>query len=134
MKLKIYTEETLRQALAMATESQSQAAWLEKAKRNIAALLERKPQEYRTFGAFWWVVKKQLIDAGYIASSATIPAEQYDQVATGSAALDMAGALLFHEHTAGMFDTGNTFTLDSDEGVIDYVLDDQDMEALIAAG
>lgn len=134
MKLKIYTEEVLRQTVALATESQSQAVWIEKARSNIAALLIKRPQEYRSFGAFWWAIKKQLVEAGNLAGDVSFNLQKFEEVTTGDAALDLAGALLFHDHTAGTLNTGSVFPLDSDEGQVDYVLDDQEMEARIFTG
>jgi hypothetical protein len=127
MKLKIYSEETLKQVVAMATESQSVAQWLDKARKNIATLLIDNPQEYRSFGAFWWPVKKQLIESNLIAGA--LNAEQFESVTTGDTALDMAGALAYHDYTAGSMNTGNVFTVNTDDGdTIDYLLDDQEME------
>lgn len=132
MKLNIYSTDTLNQAIALATENQSQAQWLEQSRRNIAALIAKKPVEYRAFGAFWWAVKKQLTEAGYLVGCATVDLERLAEVTTGDAAKDMAGALLFHNHASDQMNSGNVFPLDSDEGQVDYAIIDGEIEAIIA--
>lgn len=132
MKLKIYTDDVLQQAVALATATQSQAQWLTAARENIIKLLAKKPSEYRSFGAFWWPLKQQLIDAELL--DGTVNRERYEEIATGVDTLDMAGALLHHSHTANTLDTGNIFTVDTENGLVDYVLDDQEMEARIYSG
>jgi len=43
----------------------SDADWLRKMCGTMAKVLDGDPRSYRSFGPYWWIVKKELLDAGY---------------------------------------------------------------------
>jgi hypothetical protein len=127
MKIKIYSDEQLQQIIARATENQTREQWMAKALKNLARFIKSNPNEYRTFGAWWWAIKRQLVDAGLLTGSVNL--EMFNAITTGDTEKDMAGALAYHEYTADSMYIGNHFQFSTEEGdTIDYVLDDQEME------
>lgn len=132
MKIKIYTDEQLQQTIARATEKQTREQWMAKALKGIARMVQAKPIEYRTFGAWWWAIKKQLVDADLL--TGTVKPEKFDAITTGDVEKDMAGALAYHEFTSDSMSYPNHFTFDTEDGdTIDYVLFDDEMELLVFA-
>lgn len=129
MKVSLYTPEALDEIVGLATQNQTEAEWMAKALSNIAALVQKNPLEYRTFGVFWWPVKSMLIDAKLLYGAKD--AEYEVSCSAGSKARDLAGALAYHEHCTRNFMNSNYLTVTDDEGsMTEFVLADDELEML----
>jgi hypothetical protein len=131
-KIVIYTRPELAAILTQATAGTTPAAWLTDARTTLAAMLKARPASYLSFGPWWWAVKAQLVAAGLIGG--TVNDDLLAAIATGDAALDMAGALAYHGWNLDQMRDGNVFAVDTEDGdQVDYLLADDDMDALIGA-
>jgi hypothetical protein len=133
MKFSLYDNEALDETIEMATKNQSKEEWMAKCHKNIAALVNAKPAEYRTFGIYWWPIKQMLVSDRLMAG--TVDIEQVEICTTGDGFRDMAGALMFHEHCSNNFINSNKVIVSDDEdGSEEYLLMDDELEALIFIG
>ena len=60
MKMQTFTKEQLEEVMSRegATPKQIQGVYLE----SVAKSLKTEPVRYRLFGAYWWLIKRQLIE------------------------------------------------------------------------
>jgi hypothetical protein len=133
MKLKILSPDQLRPLIEEATIDQSEEQWHVQFMQGVAGLIEKRPIMYRSFGPFWWPLKKYLLDAGLIVGE-PVDAELFDQVTMGSQALDLAAAFAYHDWTTRyMTSTDTVRDVETDEGeTIEYPVIDDELEAVIA--
>ena len=131
-KLMIFTKESLKPIIELATVDQDEESWANDFLKGAANLVNKKPIVYRSFGPFWWVIKKYLQDDELI-SGEPVDQEIFDQVTMGNKTLDLAAAYAYHDTTTkDMTATQSIRTIETEDGTIDYTLVDEEMEALIA--
>lgn len=129
-KIVIYSRPDLEAMVRAATFGKTKAPWLADLRTKISAMVKDRPAAYRTFGPYWWPVKAQLVAAGLMAGDVNLVALQ--EVTSGDDALDMAGAIAYHGFNVDEMRDDGVFTVDTESGdQIDYVLADEDMDALI---
>lgn len=132
-KIIVYSRDAIALMLTQATAGKDTGAWLASMRQKIADMVKERPAAYRTFGPFWWPVKAQLVAAGLMAGE-VMPA-QVEAVTTGDDAMDMCGAVAFHGYNVDQLRDDATFSVDTESGdQVDYVLADEELDALIAAG
>lgn len=110
---------------------QWQARYLEGAK----ALLQANPIQYRSYGPFWWLLKRAFIQGGTLVFGEHLDAEWLEATEYGDPAKNLMATFVYaeyainhglirsSEHAIGYLDGESDF----------YVLADEDMEALAAA-
>jgi hypothetical protein len=133
MKLKILSPDQLRSLIEEATIDQSEEQWHVQFMQSVAGLIEKRPIVYRSFGPFWWTLKKYLLDGGLIVGE-PVDAELFDQVTMGSQTLDLAAAFAYHDWTTSNMTSADTVRqVETDEGeTIEYPVIDEEFEAVIA--
>jgi hypothetical protein len=135
MKLAIYTPEQLATVIAEGTQGfANNNQWINSLLNGIATLVKRSPIAYRSFGPFWWPVKKMLLNAELL-NGEEVDQALIDQVSMGSAELDLAAAFSFQEWTNdNQLASNNVFSVTTEDGGSDdYTLIDEEMEASIFA-
>jgi hypothetical protein len=133
MKIKAFTPDQLRGLIEEATIDQSEKEWHQALLSGIAGLIDKSPIAYRSFGPFWWAVKKYLQDDGLIRGE-PVDLELFDQVTMGDKTLDLAAAFAFHDSTSKSFTATETAHTVSDENgeSLEYQVIDEEFEARIA--
>ena len=74
-----------------ATESQITDVLL----RSFAKSIKEKPIRYRAFGAYWWLIKRQLIELD-LALDEVIDLQTYKAITYGEPVLDITAAWIYH--------------------------------------
>ena len=124
MKFNIQTVEELDAAL-MNNGIKNRALWKKKTCIEMAVLLHKTPIRYRSYGPFWWPIKKILATEGFDFGDATnktnicVYTEDNYNLA--------AGVLLAIEWAVTSFGV-NEFDLVMASEAYHYVLEDSDME------
>ncbi|MCP5335200.1 MAG: hypothetical protein H7A08_05845 [Oceanospirillaceae bacterium] len=104
--------------------------WALKVIGSIVKLLKQDPLRYRTYGHYWWPLKKLLAQEGHYFGEDEGPVlgVLYDDTAhLLVAAIMLSNQRLLNGHAAD-----NIFHIQRADGeVLQYVLEDADMEALV---
>jgi len=134
-KITVFTEQDLIPIIEEATSDCDEEQWADRFLAGAAGLLKRNPVMYRSFGPFWWPLKKYLQDGG-LNSGEPIDDELFDQVTMGSKSLDIAAAYAYHDwSTSNMSTTNSVHIVQSSDGEnAEYQVIDDEFEALIAFG
>lgn len=134
-KLVIFTADQLKPVIAEgAMGFVSRYAWVSRMLNGFATLVTRQPSAYRYFGPFWWPLKALMVEAGEFQGVQPDP-DVVAQASFGDAAMDVAAAWSYQEYTIGNMMSGNVFTVDTEDGdTVDFVLVDEEMEALAVRG
>lgn len=112
----------------------SPAAWLKKMTDGYARILKRKPQQYRSFGPFWWLLKRELINHGHTEFGTTVDAEWYNHADYGDPVLNMLAVWTYAEFADGrglLFSNAHAVSFIDDGAESEpeeYVLIDEEME------
>lgn len=131
-KLKIYSEDQLAPLIKEGSASfVNQTSWVEAFLQGVSTQVKRNPLSYRSYGPFWWPLKKLMQDRDLIGGE-PVDADEVARISLGDAAHDVAAAFAFQENAHANLTAGNTtFTVDTEDGdTIDYVLGDDDMEGI----
>jgi hypothetical protein len=133
MKIKAFSPDQLRGLIEEATVDQSEDQWHESFLSGVAGLIAKSPIAYRSFGPFWWAVKKYLQDEGLL-NGEPVNAELFEQVTMGDKTLDLAAAFAFHDSTSkSLTATETTHTVSDENGEsLEYQVIDEELEARIA--
>lgn len=129
-KLKIFSEEQLAPLIEEgAAGFANRASWVESFLGNVAAQVNRHPLAYRSYGPFWWPLKKLMQERDLIGGD-PVDADEAARISLGDAALDVAAAFAFQERAyAEMTARNATFIVDTEDGdTVEYVLVDDEME------
>ncbi|MGZ8160562.1 MAG: hypothetical protein ACXWT1_04680 [Methylobacter sp.] len=134
-KVTVFTEQALRPIIEEGTRDSDEEQWATGFLAGAAGLLKRNPVMYRSFGPFWWPLKKYLQDCG-LNGGEPVEDELFDQVTMGSRSLDIAAAYAYHDWTISNVGTTNTVHIvqSSDGEDVEYQVIDDEFEALIAFG
>ncbi|MGZ8220087.1 MAG: hypothetical protein ACXWT0_00415 [Methylobacter sp.] len=135
MKLTIYTSEELAPIIEEGTKGfANKNQWINSLLNGIATLVKRSPIAYRSFGPFWWPVKKMLQDAELLEGE-EVDQALIDRVSMGATDLNLAAAFAFQEWANdNQLASNNVFPVTTEDGGSDdYTLIDEEMEAGISA-
>lgn len=115
-----------------ATGGKDAATWIAETLAKIAGMVKVRPAVYRSFGPWWWPVKAQLVAGGLMTGLGDVAL--VEAITTGDAATDLVAALAFHGFSIDEQRDSNVFSVDTESGdLVDYLLDDDEMESLIVA-
>lgn len=133
MKIKAFTAEQLRGLIEEATVDQSEAEWHQAFLTGVAGLIAKSPIAYRSFGPFWWPLKRYLQLDGLIKGEA-VDKDLFDQVTMDDKTLDLAASFAFHDSTSkSLTATETTHTVSDENGEsLEYQVIDEEFEARIA--
>ena len=126
------TEADLAPLIAEATENQTLTQWKAKYLSRLEAFFKKNPLRYRSYGPWWWLVKKELIATGNLEFGDDVDAEWIEALDYGRLELNMLAA---HGYAEWRFEEGagheplHTLGLEDGE-TLDYLISDTDMEQL----
>jgi len=101
----IYTKKEVSSCLRDATREQTEDQFVKKATQSISDILENDPIRYRYYGAFWWMVKKILLDSGASWLDDGIDKEWLDKTDFGDTASNLAAAWMISESRMANMET-----------------------------
>ena len=117
--------------------------WLRKMTETMSKILQGDPRSYRSFGPYWWIVKKALLDAGHSQFGDFLDLEWLEYMDYGDPVWNMLAAWQYQDHALnnGMIYTNQhpvVVTPDEPEGAGPedrvYTLADEDMELRTVSG
>ena len=132
---KSYLDHLKREAL----DGQTLSQWKARLLGSVADILRRDPLQYRSYGPYWWVQKRALIDAGYSLFGSSVDQEGFSLCDYGDEASNMLAAWTYRDYAFGaglIYSSCHnvTFVPESEgEGEPDlreYVVADDEMELL----
>lgn len=108
----------------------SKQQWVTKMLSSFAGQVRARPLAYRSFGPFWWPLKRLMIEAGEF-PGALPDADEVSRISLGRADLDVAAAFAYSEFAMeNQIEMSTTITVDTDDGdTIDYLLNDDELES-----
>lgn len=115
------------------------AEWRKKMTEGIYSILSVRPLQYRSYGPYWWLVKKELIAQDIILFGETVDAEWFENMDYGDPVLNLLAAWAYADWSVDnglIFSNQHTVTqIVNDEEVenIEYILMDDEVE-IMAAG
>ncbi len=132
-KVTVFTEQALIPIIEEGSSDSDEEQWADGFLAGAAGLLKRNPVMYRSFGPFWWPLKRYLQDGG-LNGGEPVEDELFDQVTMGSKSLDIAAAYAYHDWTTSNMSITNTVHIvqSSDGEDVEYQVIDDEFEALIA--
>lgn len=124
------TEADLAPLIAEALENQTLTQWKGKYIKSLTTFLEKNPLRYRSYGAYWWLIKYELIKNGNFEFGEDVDAEWVESLDYGRTELNLLAA---HGYADMRFEQGAMneplHTLQTTDGeFFDYLIDDKDME------
>jgi len=131
-KVTVFTEQALIPIIEEGSSDSDEEQWAAGFLASAAGLLKRNPVMYRSFGPFWWPLKKYLQDGG-LNGGEPVEDELFDQVTMGSKSLDIAAAYAYHDWTISNMGTTNTVHIvqSTDGEDVEYQVIDDEFETLI---
>jgi hypothetical protein len=110
-----------------ATESQITGDLL----KSFAKSIKAQPIRYRLFGAYWWLIKRQLIEID-LANDEVIDLQTYKLITYGSPVLDITAAWIYYTQQLELHGLmiGNEHEPLNDSNLGAFV-QDEEMESLI---
>jgi hypothetical protein len=121
----------LRPLIAEAKKSGSN--WIEQYLAELVSLIKKTPLRYRTFGPYWWLLKKSMIDRGVFTFGDEIDREWFEQMDYGREELNIAAASAYEDmRIDGKFNIyeENHVLEDTHGNPYDYIIADSDVERL----
>lgn len=134
VKIAVFTPDQLSALIAEGSAGfASRGQWINKMRASFAGVVNRRPLAYRSFGPYWWPLKRLLIEGGEL--QAELPAPDLEaEVSLGDAALNIAAAFAYQDAaTDNLTAMNTTHTVDTEDGdTRDYVVIDDEMEGRAA--
>jgi len=128
--LTILTKEEVKEVIEVegATESQITGDLL----KSFAKSIKKQPIRYRAFGAYWWLIKRQLIEID-LALDEVIDLQTYKSLSYGEPVLDITAAWIYYTQQLdlhGLMLSNEHQPLN--ESNLGAFVQDEEMEKLIA--
>ncbi len=136
MEIQKPTKDELTPLFLEATEGQSGEQWEKRMVDAIAGILRDRPLRYRTYGPYWWVVKRALIDHGVADVGDHIDKEWFEAMDYGDPALNLLAAWAYEDArfaSGQMIENPYHVMMQDDGDAIEYACNDEEMEARAAA-
>jgi hypothetical protein len=130
------SEEELKPVVTYATEAVGEEAWRESFLVNIVQLLQKRPLQYRAFGAYWWLLKAELLALSIDVFGDETDAEWVEKINYGLSVTNIVAAFIYYEKRIELgliFESNHLIELIDSDGDINtkpYVLHDPEMEIL----
>lgn len=100
--------------------------------QGVAAQIGQRPAMYRSFGAYWWLLKRELIASGVRSFGTSVDAETADALDYGDRDLNLAACYVAQMHvldTATVY--GHRHAVELEDGsIVEFTLDDEEVEAI----
>ncbi len=113
--------------------------WIKKITTTLTTILKRRPLQYRTYGAFWWILKKEFIGQGITDFGDHLDLELIELLDYNDTAYNILAAWAYADsmdNIKTIYDNRHTILYldDSEYGneyrSMEYVLIDENMEIL----
>ena len=133
------TIEDMRPLLEEATTAanQNEAAWVKRLLAGMEATLTGDPLQYRAYGPYWWVLKREMQNAGMklIEQAPHMDRDWAAQMDYGQTKWNLLAAWAYAEirFEGGLFYDPEHTLADEDGEFVYFVSADEDMEMLAAA-
>lgn len=100
--------------------------------RGIAENLKIQPWVYRSFGPYWWLLKRELIGAGFTDFGDEVDAETAEALDYGSTELNLSACYVAQSHCIEQMNLyGHHHVVELATGeAVEYVLVDEQVEAI----
>ena len=116
--------------------------WVKENCRIIRKTLSDDPRRYRSYGPYWWIVKRALNDNGMTDFGTTIDLEWAEQADYGNTFLNLLAAWLYQEealNTGLIYSNAHTIAFEPEEegvehDISEYQLIDDEVEILAMEG
>ena len=76
----------------------SREDWQKRMLEGYKGILLRNPIQYRGFGPFWWILKKEMLDAGIADFGDSLDAEWVERIDYGDPVLNILSAYAYAEY------------------------------------
>jgi hypothetical protein len=129
------SEQDLQPLLQEAMANQTKEVWIEKFLENLRKVLLQNPVQYRTFGPYWWILKKVYIDHGDLIFGEFIDLEWNTAMDYGTPELNIMASFVYEELRTSKNMIDDPFhTMESVDGgdSVEFASSDPDMEMMIA--
>lgn len=130
MKIQKPTPEQLLPLLSVATQKQTVEQYRESFVAAIKKLVGKDPLRYRTYGPYWWLVKKGLLDRGDFCFGEYFDEEWISALDYGLEELNFIAAFVYEDvqFQHGIYNAQHSLVDDEGEPVC-FVCNDHEMEA-----
>lgn len=128
-KIKVFNKSDLSSLIEEATIDTLPDEWVASFLSGVAGMIAQKPITYRSFGVFWWPLKKYLQDANFIGGE-TVDVDLFNQITMGDIVTDLAAAYACHDTSIKSQTSLNTThtVLDMSGESIDFQVIDNELE------
>lgn len=131
MSMQLFQAADIDKALSESGVQSADSDWINKVVSGIGDSLKKDPIRYRSYGPYWWAIKRYLIDLGYEVGEELEGAVPMDYPAPYYAIA--AGIMLSAGRLQAHFGDNRYLYLMADGSQTEYVLEDGEMESIITA-
>ncbi len=123
----------------LADGSISKDDWRVKMLNGYRSILLKNPIQYRGFGPFWWILKKEMLDASITDFGDSLDAEWVERIEYGDSVLNILSAYAYAEYAEAyglLYSSGHSLMFigeDDEQSMVEYILADDYMELKAAA-
>jgi hypothetical protein len=121
----------LQPLLDQAISGQTVDNWVDIYLKNLKILLSKNPLRYRTYGPYWWLLKKAMVDHDIYTFGTSIDKEWLDRLDYGNEAINIISAHAYEDARVDMgmnvLDSSHLLE-DLDGEPYEYLSDDSEME------
>ena len=118
-----------------ASEGKTKAEFVAQYLASVARLIESDPARYRGYGAYWWLLKKELIAGGFNQFGEDLHDYWVDALDYGEPSLNITAAWLYSEQSwgAGSQYSNQHSLVDSEGDSVPVAVEDAEIEGALNA-
>ena len=121
----------VREKLQEVKKSKTENKYISDVINSISKVLKKEPMQYRFYGAYWWVVKNEMLLAGIDWIDDHIDKEWFDKLDTGDSASNLMAAWLYSEEKINNLEMPSNLAIMDIKGEnVEYNISDIFMEEL----
>lgn len=137
--MKIYKPDVsaLQPLIDEATENQTIEQWITKLLAAIKSVLIKSPERYRSYGPYWWLVKKMFIDRKDTSFGDHIDKVWYEAMDYGYDKFNLVAAFAYADNRFEiglMKDSYHTMEDEESGDSIEFISGDEEMEMIAVSG
>lgn len=114
------------------TGAKTLAEWAPTFIASITKHIAVNPKQYRAFGPYWWLVKREMLNAGVTQFGSTTDAEMLERTSFEDPSLGLVAAYAYYDFAieTGLTHSNRHTVFTEDNESEDYLLADEEMEAI----